>query len=96
MLQFFEWRFTAMKIYDYLEINENDLPCYCRVSNISRNYTLKHGEKRTVIGIVVEPYFKDIYPHNQEMVDYMEESKDTHIRRALTDDGKLYDHAIKE
>lgn len=85
-----------MKIYDYLEIRENDLPCYCRVSNISKNYAHKYGEKHTVIDIVVEPYFKDIYPHTQEVVDCMEENKDTHIRRALADNGKLYDHAIKE
>lgn len=85
-----------MTLHDYLDINENDLPCYCRVSSISRNFALKYGEKRTVIDIIVEPYFKDIYPHTQEMAEYMEENKDTHIRRALADDGKLYDYAIKE
>lgn len=85
-----------MTLYDYLGINENDLPCYCRVSNISMDYARKHGEKRTVIDIVVEPYFKGLYPHTQEMAEYHEKNKDTHIRRALADDGKLYDYAIKE
>lgn len=78
-----------MTIHNYLDIQQDDLPCYCRVSNVSRNYTAKHGEKRAVIDIVVEHMFKDIPK-------YMEEYKNTHIRRALADDGKLYDFAIKE
>lgn len=85
-----------MTLYDYLGINENDLPCYCSVSNISMDYARKHGEKRTVIDIVVEPYFKDLYPHTQEMAEHYEKNKDTYIRRALADDGKLYDFAFKE
>lgn len=85
-----------MTIHDYLDIQQDDLPCYCRVSNVSRNYTAKHGEKRTVIDIVVELLFKDIYPHTQELSECMEKHKNTYIRRALADDGKLYDFAIKE
>ena len=85
-----------MTIHDYLDIQQDDLPCYCRVSNFSKKYTSQHGEKRTVIDIVVEPSFKGIYPHTTDMAKYIEENRDTYIRRALADDGKLYDFAIKE
>lgn len=85
-----------MKINDYLEIHQDDLPCHCRVSNFSKEYASQHGESLLVISIVVEPMYKNIYPHTQEMAEYMEENKDTYIRRALADNGKLYDYAIKE
>lgn len=85
-----------MTIHDYLDIQQDDLPCYCRVSNVSKDYALNHGEKCIVVDIVVELLFKDIYPHTQELSEYIEKNKNTCIRRALADDGKLYDFAIKE
>ena len=54
-----------MKINDYLEIHQDDLPCHCRVSNISKEYASQHGESLLVTAIVVEPMYKNIYPHNQ-------------------------------
>ena len=29
-----------MKINDYLEIHQDDLPCHCRVSNISKDHSM--------------------------------------------------------
>ena len=84
------------EIHNYLQITEEDLPCLCKASNVSENYLREFGEVHLVVDIITEPYFTDTYPHTQSYGEIAEKYKHLYIKRAVTDNNRLYDYAIKE
>lgn len=85
-----------IEILNYLKITEEDLPCLCKVGIVSENYFREFGKVHLVVDIITEPYFTDTYPHTESYGKIVEKYKHLYIKRAVTDDGKLYDYAIKE